>query len=314
MFGNENSPLLLTSIFSAMRDIFKNGFSLTNKEYNIEYRNQLYQRMSLKDIDANTQHSLPSLVSVPLMHRIHLTRKLMVLPLKKSLYNKYNLNYDYHDSDKCIFPQSVSNYLLENKIGKWKMMFHVFTCLIFVIFHLLVDAPWIFELQPFDHVTRNRDNDEGNNVLDNISVNKSISDGATERASYVSPLSFDNNEAYIYVPPWVMQKLGLKTGDVVHLRYIHLKPLDRVVVKIPTLTKHSYSNHSEETSTPGLVTELEDSLSRFSALTSNSTINLTIGYQTIPNRAGKETQVQFTAFIVEYILLHYSTVVVLVGC
>jgi ubiquitin fusion degradation protein 1 len=93
---------------------------------------------------------------------------------------------------------------------------------------------------------------------------------------YVSALDFRAPDNYIYVPAWVMNSLGLKSFDVVNLRFVRLKGVSRVTLQPQSIRWNSLS------SLPEVSTLLEKELSRYSALTVGSVIQVKINNEEHP--------------------------------
>ena len=111
-----DSALKVSNVFRSLMEMLYNGYQVTNTEVALNKQNKYYQSLVNNNMFYKRNFKFPH-EEIPLINKLHLMRKLIVLPLKLEDYNKYDMNYNYLNADKCILPKSLNKYLINNKIG-----------------------------------------------------------------------------------------------------------------------------------------------------------------------------------------------------
>ena len=185
-----NNPLGTGNFLKYVVDLVYNGFGAAKAENAFKTQNEFYQRLAHVYGNSNSKVSYPH-DQVPLVDRLNLVRKLIVLPLKQREHNKYDMNYQYLNADKCILPISLQKYLVNSKIGMSAVIL-IEVC----IMYCDTDAPWVFRIgRDVSPVKPSRP-----------------APAAMVSSAYTSTGSFHPHEAYIFVPEYLMGYLSLSPG------------------------------------------------------------------------------------------------------
>lgn len=190
-----------------------------------------------------------------------MVRRLIVMPLTDSFkpHQADMMHGKIQYGDRCSLPASLGKLIFEKRY----------------------EVPWLFEVVPVRKINskhapdrlqqgiipvRNNSHLEGTNISQPL-LNK----------AYMSPLDFRSPENYIFLPRWLMTDLGLQANDLVDISMVRIKLAELVVVQPLSL---DWDKLIEQHGDPKSL--LEHELSRYSSLTSKSTIVLNINGKEYP--------------------------------
>ena len=186
----------------------------------------------------------------------YLDRRLIALPIQSnnSPISSGLMQGKEKNSDKCSLPHSIGAILYEK----------------------LYEMPWTFEIAKNKQATgrlRNADTD-----MDTLSAdNTTLANGEVGRV-YASALDFRAPENYIFIPPWMMRSLGLKSYDIVDLKFLKLHGVSGVTLQPLTRDWVGVMREVGDLA-QGM---LEQEINRFSTLTAGTTIAVTIKGRELP--------------------------------
>ena len=180
------------------------------------------------------------------LHNIRhaLVRRLIVMPLSKA----FNPNQFNPMHDRIEYGDKCS---FPDSIGK-------------LLIQNKHDVPWIFEVKVISRASPQ--------------INSSV---PSLNITYASPLDFRAPENYMFMPQWMMQSLNIRPFDIVDVSFVRLRLASLVVLQ--PMDKN-WDMIVRRIGDEPLASLLENELNKYSSITANSEIRLSINGEEVTVR------------------------------